>query len=148
MKSIQKILVAVDFSEYADSVLDVAVEFAKRLSAELHLVHAFDVRIPLVTPYEVAIPTAFIEEAREAAASKLDALIRKAAAEGTAATSHLREVPTASAIVDLAEELGVDLIIMGTRGHTGLKHVLLGSVAERTLRHAPCSVLTVKESHG
>jgi nucleotide-binding universal stress UspA family protein len=148
MKTIQKILVAVDFSEYADSVLDVAVEFAKRLSAELHLVHAFDVRIPLVTPYEVAIPTAFIEEAREAAASKLDALIRKVADDGVTATSHLSEVPAASAIVDLAEELGSDLIIMGTRGHTGLKHVLLGSVAERTLRHAPCSVLTVKGSHG
>ena len=147
MKSIQKILVAVDFSEYADSVLDVAVEFAKQLSAELHLVHAFDVRIPLVTPYEVAIPTAFIEEAREAAASKLAALIRKVADDGITATSHLSEVPAASAIVDLAEEIGADLIIMGTRGHTGLKHVLLGSVAERTLRHAPCSVLTVKESH-
>jgi nucleotide-binding universal stress UspA family protein len=148
MKSVQKILVAVDFSEYADSVLDVAVEFAKQLSAELHLVHAFDVRIPLVTPYEVAIPTAFIEEAREAAASKLAALIRKVADDGITATSHLSEVPAASAIVDLAEELGADLIIMGTRGHTGLKHVLLGSVAERTLRHAPCSVLTVKGTHG
>ena len=146
MKTIQKILVAVDFSEYADSVLDVAVEFAKQLSAELHLVHAFDVRIPLVTPYEVAIPTAFIEEAREAATSKLDALIRKVADDGVMATSHLSEVPAASAIVDLAEELGVDLIIMGTRGHTGLKHVLLGSVAERTIRLAPCSVLTVKEA--
>ena len=148
MKTIDKILVAVDFSEYADSVLDVAVEFAKQLSAELHLVHAFDVRIPLVTPYEVAIPTAFIEEAREAAAFKLEALIQKAADDGVTATSHLSEVPAASAIVDLAEELGVDLIIMGTRGHTGLKHVLLGSVAERTLRHSPCSVLTVKGSHG
>ena len=62
------------------------------------------------------------------------------------ATSHLSEVPAASAIVDMAEELEADLIIMGTRGHTGLKHVLLGSVAERTLRHAPCSVLTVKVS--
>jgi nucleotide-binding universal stress UspA family protein len=147
MKTIRKILVAVDFSGYAESVLDVAVEFAGNFNAELHLVHAFDVRIPLVTPYEVAIPTAFIEEAREAAASKLGALIQKAAAEGVQATSHLSEVPAASAIVDLAEELGVDLIIMGTRGHTGLKHVLLGSVAERTLRHAPCSVLTVKGSH-
>jgi nucleotide-binding universal stress UspA family protein len=148
MKAIQKILVAVDFSEHADGVLEAAVEFAKQLGAELHLLHAFDVRIPLVTPYEVAIPTAFIEEAREAAASKLGALIRKVADNGITATSHLSEVPAASAIVDLAEELEADLIIMGTRGHTGLKHVLLGSVAERTLRHAPCSVLTVKVSSG
>ena len=146
MKTIEKILVAVDFSEYADSVLDVAVEFAGQLNAELHLIHAFDVRIPLVTPYEVAIPTAFIEEAREAAASKLAALIQKVADDGVTATSHLSEVPAASAIVDLAEELGADLIIMGTRGHTGLKHALLGSVAERTVRLAPCSVLTVKEA--
>jgi len=144
MKHISKIVVAVDFSEHVDPVLDAAVDFARQFNAELHLVHAFDVRIPLVTPYEVAIPTAFIEEAREAAATKLDALIRKVAAEGVTATSHLSEVPAASAIVDMAEELEADLIIMGTRGHTGLKHVLLGSVAERTLRHAPCSVLTVK----
>jgi nucleotide-binding universal stress UspA family protein len=145
VRKIRKILVAVDFSEYADAVLDAAIEFAKQFGAGLHLVHAFDVRIPLVTPYEVAIPTAFIEEAREAAASKLEALVRSVSAEGVEASSHLSEVPAASAIVGQAEELGVDLIIMGTRGHTGLKHVLLGSVAERTLRHAPCSVLTVKE---
>jgi nucleotide-binding universal stress UspA family protein len=148
MRSIRTILVAVDFSEHADPVLDEAVEFAKQFGAELHLVHAFDVRIPLVTPYEVAIPTAFIEEAREAAASKLAALIERVAAQGISATSHLSEVPAASAIVSLAEELGADLIVMGTRGHTGLKHVLLGSVAERTLRHAPCSVLTVKACPG
>jgi nucleotide-binding universal stress UspA family protein len=50
------------------------------------------------------------------------------------------------AVSDLARELGADLIVMGTRGATGLKHILLGSVAERTLRTAPCPVLTVKES--
>jgi universal stress protein A len=148
MKTIGAILVAVDFSEHAEPVLDAAIEFGKKWGAELHLLHAFDVRIPLVTPYEVAIPTAFIEEARKAAASKLDALVRRVTAAGVKATSHLSEVPAASAIVDLAADLGVDLIIMGTRGHTGLKHVLLGSVAERTLRHAPCSVLTVKACPG
>jgi nucleotide-binding universal stress UspA family protein len=148
MKTIEKIVVAVDFSEHADQALDVAVEFAKQLGAELHLVHALDVRIALMTPYEVAIPTAFIEEARNAAASKLKVLVEKVAAEGVRATSQLSGVPAASAIVDLAEELEADLIVMGTRGYTGLKHVLLGSVAERTLRQAPCSVLTVKESSG
>ena len=52
----------------------------------------------------------------------------------------------AEAIGRQAEEIGADLIVMGTRGLTGLKHVLLGSVAERTLRVAPCAVLTVKEA--
>jgi len=148
MKPIGTILAAVDFSEHADQALDVAVEFAKQFGGELHLVHALDMRIPLMTPYEIVIPTAFVEEARGAAASKLDVLVQKAATEGVTATSHLSELPAASAIVELAEKLGADLIVMGTRGHTGLKHVLLGSVAERTLRHAPCSVLTVKTSPG
>jgi nucleotide-binding universal stress UspA family protein len=48
--------------------------------------------------------------------------------------------------VELAEKLPADLIVMGTRGLSGLKHVLLGSVAERTIRHAPCPVLTVKQT--
>ena len=148
MKTIEKIVVAVDFSEYADRALDTAVEFAKQFSGELHLVHALDMRIPQMSQYDFAFPAAFIEEAERAAASKLDVLVQKVAAEGVTATPHLSGVPAASAIVDLAEELGADLIIMGTRGHTGLKHVLLGSVAERTLRHAPCSVLAVKASSG
>jgi nucleotide-binding universal stress UspA family protein len=147
MKTIQKILAAVDFSEYSDPVLDAAVGFARQFDAELHLVHAYDARIPLVpqlTPYGVTTPPALIEETQELAASKLDALARRTAAQGVAVTSHVSGAPAASAIVDLAEELGVDLIIMGTRGRAGLKHVLLGSVAERTMRHAPCWVLAVK----
>ena len=48
-------------------------------------------------------------------------------------------------MVDTAERIGADLIVMGTRGLTGLKHVVLGSVAERTVRLAPCPVITVKE---
>jgi nucleotide-binding universal stress UspA family protein len=148
METIDKIIVAVDFSEHADRALDAAIEFAKQFGAELHLIHALDVRIPMMTPYEVVIPTAFIEQARGAVRSKLEVLVQKAATEGVTATSHMTEAPAASAIVELAEELGADLVVMGTRGHTGLKHVLLGSVAERTLRHAPCSVLTVKASAG
>ena len=47
-------------------------------------------------------------------------------------------------IEDAAEELDTDLIVIGTRGHTGLKHLLLGSIAERVVQKAPCAVLTVK----
>jgi nucleotide-binding universal stress UspA family protein len=145
MRTIHEILVAVDFSEQGDLALDAAVEFAEQLGAELHLVHALDTRIPVMNPYEVAIPTAFLDQARRSAACKLETLVQKLAAPGMTATSHLREAPAASAIIDVAEKIEADLIIMGTRGHTGLKHVLLGSVAERTLREAPCSVLIVKD---
>lgn len=145
-KPIGKILAAVDFSEHADAVLDAAVDFANKFGTELHLVHACEVRIPMVAPHGAAIPPTIIEEERNAAVSKLDALSRKVAARGVAAASHVTGAPAASAIVELADELGADLIVMGTRGHTGLKHVLLGSVAERVLRHAPCWVLAVKES--
>ena len=58
----------------------------------------------------------------------------------------LRALPASEAVVKLAEDQGADLIVMGTRGLTGIKHVLLGSVAERTLRHATCPVLTVKDA--
>lgn len=57
---------------------------------------------------------------------------------------HLLDGSPAYAIVSLAEEVSADLVVIGTRGATGLKHVLLGSVAEQTVRTAPCSVLTVK----
>jgi universal stress protein A len=144
MKGFQRILVAVDFSEHSNQALDMAVGLAKEFGAKIDLIHAFDVPVPFVTPYEVAIPDTFMQEARDAAKTKLAALVEKVGGQGLEAQSHLTEVPAATAITRVAEEIGADLIVMGTRGNTGLKHVLLGSVAERTLRHAPCSVLTVK----
>lgn len=143
-ETFERIVVAVDFSERADRALEVAVRFARQLDAELHLVHALDVRNPVMTSYEVVLPAALIREAERGGTSKLEALVQKVATEGVAATPHLTEGAAAPAIVRLAERLGADLIVMGTRGHTGLKHVLLGSVAEHTLRHAPCSVMAVK----
>ena len=67
---------------------------------------------------------------------------------GLVAMAHLAELPPAQAITQTAEEIGADVIVMGTRGLAGLKHVLLGSVAERTIRTAPCPVITIKEEQG
>ncbi|MGH0034973.1 MAG: universal stress protein [Myxococcota bacterium] len=142
--NVRKILVAVDFSAHSDKAVEDGIDLAKRFDAELHLVHAFDVPVPMVTPYEVAVPTGFVEQAREAAKKRLQELEEKVRAAGSDVHAHLTEAPAAHAVARAAEELGVDLIVMGTRGNTGLKHVILGSVAERTLRLAPCSVLTVK----
>ena len=80
---------------------------------------------------------------RDAARERLEELREKGTAEGVEIAVHLREGNSAEGISAAANEIGADLIVMGTRGNTGLKHVLLGSVAERTIRLAPCPVLTL-----
>ena len=144
MRPLRSILAATDFSVNADEALGVATDLAKQFGAELHVIHCLDLPIPIFNPYAVSIPDALVSEARDEAARRLEEAVAQAEKAGVAVKSHLAEVPAAQAISSLAEELGADLVVMGTQGHTGLKHALLGSVAERTLRHAPCSVLTVK----
>jgi len=145
---IEKILVAVDFSDDSGAAVTAACDLAKQFHAELHVVHAFELAAPLVSPYQVAIPDLYLVESRNAATLRLDEVVSKLRADGIAAESHLTEAPAAPAIARTAEELGADLVVMGTRGMTGFKHFVLGSVAERTLRLAPCSVLTVKRPTG
>jgi nucleotide-binding universal stress UspA family protein len=144
MQPIRTILAAVDFSSHSAPVVDAAVTLAKQFGARVQLVHAYDIPMPLVSPYEVAIPEPYLEETRRIAAEKLAALVERVRADGVAVDSLLTEVPAAAAIVRAAEEAKADLVVIGTRGHTGLKHLLLGSVAERCVRLAPCPVLTVK----
>ena len=85
-------------------------------------------------------------ESTVAAESKLEELPRdESCRRGWRSSSEVSPALPSEAILAAAGEIGADLIVMGTHGHTGLKHVLLGSVAERTIRLAPCSVLTVKE---
>lgn len=144
MKPIRTLLVAVDFSEPSARALEYACELAGALGARIHLVHAYQAPLLEVTPYHVAIPQGVFEAARNAANDQLEALRLKLAKQGTETQAHLREGSAPpDAIADAAEEIGADLIVIGTHGHTGLKHALLGSVAERTLRLARCPVLTV-----
>jgi nucleotide-binding universal stress UspA family protein len=140
----RRIVVATDFSGPGEHARDEGVALAKQLGAEVHLVHAFDIPLAMVTPYEVTVPDGLIHEAREAARKKLESALEAIRKQGVKATGHLAEVPAAPAIAQVAGEVKADLVVIGTHGRTGLKHVLLGSVAERTLRLAPCAVLTVK----
>jgi nucleotide-binding universal stress UspA family protein len=144
---IHKILVPVDFSEYSQHALDEAIGLAKKFGAELHLLHCYQVYpVGGVAPYDVALPETLERTIQEAARGLLAEWAKKAAGQGVHVQRHLSVSAPSSGIADLAETLGVDLIVIGTRGLSGLKHVLLGSVAERTIRTAPCPVLTVK--HG
>jgi nucleotide-binding universal stress UspA family protein len=147
-QSIRKILVAVDFSEPSEAALEAAIDFAGRFGAALRVFHAFELPIPLVSPYEVAIPDKYLEETRRAAEARLAEAVKRVRKAGLSADSELGEGPAAAAIVRAAESWGADLLVLGTHGHTGLKHLLLGSVAERALRSAPCSTLAVKARRG
>ena len=144
MNQVNSGLAATDFSRNSRQAVDVAIAIAKQSGAELHLVHAFQTPVPILSPYEVVVPDGFLEQARDSAGRNLNTIVEKISSEGVEVTPHLTVIPAAASIARLAGELGDDLIVLGTRGNTGLKHILLGSVAERTLRLAPCSVLTVK----
>ncbi len=146
MSRIQKILVPVDFSDHSERALDMAVFLARSLGATLDLLHCCQFTASMIPPYGVVIPEAFDRSVREAAAIQLGQWREKAAAEGVEVRAGLCSAYPSVGIVDAAEEMGADLIVMGTRGLAGIKHVLLGSVAERVLRQAPCPVVTVKAS--
>jgi universal stress protein A len=143
---IRAILVPVDFSPDSDRALGYAAELASALGSRLHLLHAYHVPSLAAAPYGSSLPQSVWDELRDAARSELEERREKLVARGLDARAHLTTGVASEAIREAAVELGADLIVMGTRGRTGLAHVLLGSVAERTLRTAPCPVLTVKES--
>ena len=144
MADFERILIAVDFSEHSRKAIDTAMALAKKFGSKVVVVHGFQLPLPVLSPYEVALPDNFIGDARAAARRELDAVVVGLADSGVEVAAQLRDGPADAVITELASELNSDLIVMGTRGNTGLKHVLLGSVAERTLRHAACPVLTVK----
>jgi len=142
----QTILVPTDFSPHSERAVALALELAKLAGGSIHLLHCYQLHPGGVSPYGISAPPEFDAKIREAAAESLQAVERQLAAEGIPVTTHITPSYPSEAVSELAEEIGADLIVMGTRGSTGLQHILLGSVAERTLRQAPCPVLTVKDS--
>ncbi len=145
MTELQTILVPVDFSAHSEAAVRYAVGLAKRFGSTLHLLHAYHLPVEVATPDTIAVPRDFWASLREAASRRLGEAADKATGEGVKVEMLLTEGAPAPAITQAAERLHADLIVMGTRGLTGLKHVLLGSVAERVLRTAPCPVLTLKD---
>jgi len=144
MSSIKKILVPVDFSNHSQKALDQAVELARTFGASIDILHCYAINAGGISPYGMVLSDDFSREFREAAQAKLTEWTEKIAAEGVEVDAILTSRFPSEAIADTAKEKGSDLIVMGTRGLTGLSHIVLGSVAERTIRIAPCAVLTVK----
>ena len=142
-----RILVPVDFSPHADRGFRYGATLAQRLGATLALLHV--VEDPFVTgawnsEIVVANVPELLDNLMADAQRRLAMLKESAATMGVTADTAVVIGRPAQAIVDHATEGGFDLIVMGTHGRTGLSHAVMGSVAERVLRKAPCPVLTVR----
>lgn len=145
---IKKILVPTDFSEHADHALASAAKLARPFGASLHLLHVVQLPLLAVNPEAPVVPVTFWTELREHARARLAPIQKKLEADGLRCEIEVLEDIPGFAISAAAERSHADLIVMGSRGLTGIAHVVLGSVAERTVRNAPCPVLTVKPSSG
>ena len=143
MLEIRRIVVPTDFSAEAAEACRLATELARRFGASITLLHCYQINPGGISPYGILLPESLDNELRQEANRRLEELREKAAAEGVEVTTRLESVMPSLGIAECVDDVNADLIVMGTRGLSGLQHVMLGSVAERTLRTAKVPVLTV-----
>ena len=147
MIALKSILVATDFGEPSDAALAYGRELARAFGAKLHVLHvADDVYVRLGGDAYVAVLPELQKDVEDAARKRLDDLLvdndsSPLEIEKAVVTSSA----TAACIVDYARENKINLIIVGTHGRGAMAHLLVGSVAERVVRTAPCPVLTVRQ---
>lgn len=142
---IKRILVPTDFSPTSDLAMDYAADLARKLGAAIQLLHVVDEpSFAAVYPdgYFVDLPALRVQ-AMDEAQKRFAALAGRVDLDVTTDVQFGRP---AVVIADQALARGTDLIVMGTHGRGGVAHLLLGSVAERVVRTAPCPVLTVRNT--
>jgi nucleotide-binding universal stress UspA family protein len=147
MSRIKRILVPTDFSAASEIAFNYAVDLAAREGATIHVLHVIgDLALTAAYADALAIELAGLRENLMADAQKrLDEAAAKASANVNITTQVLVG-QAALLIADTAANRGVDLVVMGTHGRGGFAHLMLGSVAERVVRTAPCPVLTVRNT--
>jgi nucleotide-binding universal stress UspA family protein len=143
---LHQVLVPTDFSQCSKHALDYGVALSDRFGARLHLLHVVqDLALFIPDMVMVAPPVApSVTELKQAATGAFDRLIADNGLDPAKLVREVREGAPFYEILEYAKEADIDLIVMGTHGHTGLAHVLLGSVTAKIVRQAPCPVLTVR----
>jgi nucleotide-binding universal stress UspA family protein len=143
-KSIKRILAPTDFSEPSAKAVDTAVGFARAFGATVELVHvAVEAAYVMPPPVDVAVVPIDMSKLLDEANRSLAAEEDRVRSAGVACSSTTLVGRPDLEIVAHADKTGADIIVMGTHGRTGLGHVLLGSVAERVVKHVHCPVLVV-----
>ncbi len=142
--AVKTVLAAMDFSENAARALDWAQDLARVHNARLVLFHAVAPPIgPAAVPEFVNLPPDIYEQQKECSRELLNEEVAKRRRSGVEIEARMEVGPSGPAIIDAAVEENADLVVVGTRGLTGLKRTFLGSVAARLIRDAPCPVLAV-----
>jgi nucleotide-binding universal stress UspA family protein len=142
---VDAILVPIDFSKYSRAALQSAKAFAKVAGARLDLLHVIDEELHPAF-YTIAAQSIYDIDPQidEKAVAELQSMDAATQGEGVETRYHVHDGHAARTIIDFAEELDSDLIIMSTHGLRGLEHFFMGSVAEKVVRRASVPVLTVK----
>jgi nucleotide-binding universal stress UspA family protein len=142
--SIRCILVPLDFSEHAAAVLDWAAHLAQEHGSRVVLFHAYHLPVEFQQLEGAYLPPDFWANVKAEAEQSLEHYAAELRAKKVEVEAVVAEGYAATAIIDEVEKQGADLVVLGTHGLSGLKHLLLGSIAERVVQKAPCAVLTVK----
>ncbi|MEA2298229.1 MAG: hypothetical protein QOF77_1165 [Solirubrobacteraceae bacterium] len=142
------IVVGTDGSDTAREAVSQAVELAGRLGAAVHLVSAYEpvsgLRLPDEPPGTVTADAEWVIHQRGEVEATLEEAAAVARRAGVTVAVYARQGDAADAILDVAEERGADLVIIGNKGLTGAKRFLLGSVPNKVSHYAPCSVMIIR----
>ena len=146
MIQLKRILVPTDFSNFAKHALRYACAFAEEFDSELHLLHVLQDIVQVVPDVGAGVPApeAYFQELHESAERALHGLPGEIWTGGKSIVRSTRSGSPFLEIIRYAKDNEIDLIVLGTHGRNALVHLLLGSVAEKVVRKAPCPVLTVR----
>lgn len=143
MGEIKKILSPVDFSETSEHALRYAIDLASKVGATIDVVHVYQLPTYALPDGAILAQPEFVASLTTELQKQLDDLLRRYSGHDVTLAGRLTEGTPFSEVTRIAAKEGADMIVMGTHGRTGLKHLLLGSVAERVVRTAKVPVLTV-----
>lgn len=141
---ISRILVPVDFSTPSSAAVTYAFNLARTFGAAVDIVHVCPLLLYAMASDAPPDAIEFERNLQLKLQGKLDELAQQLRSDTQSVTTHLIEGAPYEGILNTAKRVGADLIVMATHGHTGFKHLLLGSVAERVVRLSEAPVLTVR----